>query len=172
MTLECWRRAVIRSLVHRVLADQQGTERCSCQLVGMPLYRQAQIYAREGVDLDRATLADWVGKAAWLLQPFIDAIGRHVMAAGKLHADDTPVPVLDPGRGRTKTGRLWVYLRDDRPHAGPAPPAVLYRYSPDRKGEHPRAHLACFRGLLQADGYAGFDDLYEARKVSRPPPSR
>jgi hypothetical protein len=134
----------------------------------LPLYRQAQIYAREGVDLDRATLADWVGKAAWLLQPLIDAIGRHVMAAGKLHADDTPVPVLDPGRGRTKTGRLWVYLRDDRPHAGPAPPAVLYRYSPDRKGEHPRAHLACFRGLLQADGYAGFDDLYEAKKGQPP----
>jgi transposase len=90
------------------------------------------------------------------------------MAAGKLHADDTPVPVLDPGRGRTKTGRLWVYLRDDRPHAGPAPPAVLYRYGPDRKGEHPRAHLACFRGLLQADGYAGFDDLYEAKKGQPP----
>jgi transposase len=134
----------------------------------LPLYRQAQIYAREGVDLDRATMADWVGKAAGLLRPLVDAIAAHVMAADKLHADDTPVPVLDPGRGRTRTGRLWVYLRDDRPCAGPAPPAVLYRYSPDRKGEHPRAHLGCFRGLLQADGYAGFDDLYAAKK-GRPP---
>jgi transposase len=81
-------------------------------------------YAREGVDLDRATMADWVGKAAGLLRPLVDAIAAHVMAADKLHADDTPVPVLDPGRGRTRTGRLWVYLRDDRPWAGPAPPAV------------------------------------------------
>jgi hypothetical protein len=134
----------------------------------LPLYRQAQIYEREGVDLDRATMADWVGKAAGLLRPLVDAIAAHVMAADKLHADDTPVPVLDPGRGRTKTGRLWVYLRDERPCAGPAPPAVLYRYSPDRKGEHPRAHLACFRGLLQADGYAGFDDLYAAKKGQPP----
>jgi transposase len=134
----------------------------------LPLYRQAQIYEREGVDLDRATMADWVGKAAGLLRPLVDAIAAHVMAADKLHADDTPVPVLDPGRGRTKTGRLWVYLRDDRPCAGAAPPAVLYRYSPDRKGEHPRAHLACFRGLLQADGYAGFDDLYAAKKGQPP----
>ena len=102
------------------------------------------------------------------MRPLVDAIAAHVMAAEKLHADDTPVPVLDPGRGRTRTGRLWVYLRDDRPCAGPAPPAVLYRYSPDRKGEHPRAHLGSFRGLLQADGYAGFDDLYEAKK-GRPP---
>ena len=134
----------------------------------LPLSRQAQIYEREGVDLDRATMADWVGKAAGLLRPLVDAIAAHVMAADKLHADDTPVPVLDPGRGRTKTGRLWVYLRDERPCAGPAPPAVLYRYSPDGKGEHPRAHLACFRGLLQADGYAGFDDLYAAKKGQPP----
>jgi hypothetical protein len=83
------------------------------------------------------------------------------MAAAKLHADDTPVPVLAPGTGKTKTGRLWVYLRDERPHAGQGPPAVVYRYSPDRRGEHPRAHLAAFHGFLQADGYSGFGPLYK-----------
>ncbi len=134
----------------------------------LPLYRQAEIYAREGVELDRATLAFWVGKAAWLVAPLVEAVGRHVIAAEKLHADDTPVPVLAPGLGRTRTGRLWVYLRDERPHGGADPPAVLYRYTPDRKGEHPRAHLAAFRGFLQADGYAGFASLYEARN-GKPP---
>jgi transposase len=128
----------------------------------LPLYRQSGIYARDGVDLDRATLANWVGKAAWLLAPLVEAVACHVMAAEKLHADDTPVPVLAPGTGKTKTGRLWVYLRDERPHGGKDPPAVVYRYSPDRKGEHPRAHLARFRGFLQADGYAGFGPLYES----------
>jgi hypothetical protein len=127
------------------------------------LYRQSGIYAREGVDLDRATLADWVGKAAWLLSPLVEAVASHVMAAEKLHADDTPVPVLAPGTGKTKTGRLWVYLRDERPYGGPTPPAVVYRYSPDRKGEHPRAHLASFHGFLQADGYAGFAPLYQSQ---------
>ena len=129
----------------------------------LPLYRQSGIYAREGVELDRATLADWVGKAAWLLSPLVETVASHVMAGEKLHADDTPVPVLAPGTGKTKTGRLWVYLRDERPYGGPAPPAVVYRYSPDRKGEHPRAHLARFRGFLQADGYAGFAPLYESQ---------
>jgi len=127
----------------------------------LPLYRQSGIYARDGVELDRATLADWVGKMAALLRPLVEAVGNHVMAADKLHADDTPVPVLAPGTGKTKTGRLWVYLRDERPHAGRAPPAVLYRYTPDRKGEHPRHQLAGFTGFLQADGYAGFGALYE-----------
>jgi transposase len=126
----------------------------------LPLYRQSGIYARDGVELDRATLAEWVGKAAWLLAPLVEAVASHVMAAEKLHADDTPVPVLAPGTGKTKTGRLWVYLRDERPYGGPSPPAVIYRYSPDRKGEHPQAHLAGFRGFLQADGYAGFGPLY------------
>jgi transposase len=126
-----------------------------------PLYRQAEIYARDGIDLDRSTLADWVGKTARLMRPLVDAVGAHVMAAARVHADDTTVPVLDPGRGRTKTGRLWCYVRDDRPFAGPAPPAVLYRYSPDRKGEHPREHLTSFRGILQADGYAGYAGLYD-----------
>ena len=126
----------------------------------LPLYRQSEIYAREGVDLQRATLADWVGKSAALMRPLLDALGRHVMSAERLHADDTPVPVLAPGAGRTRTGRLWTYVRDDRPFAGMAYPAALYRYTPDRRGEHPRAHLAGFRGILQADGYAGFAELY------------
>ena len=131
----------------------------------LPLYRQSEIYAREGVELDRATMAAWVGKAASLMRPLLDALARHVMAAERLHADDTPVPVLAPGAGQTKTGRLWVYARDDRPFAGIAPPAVLYRYTPDRRGEHPRAHLAGFRGILQADGYAGFAGLYQGGDV-------
>jgi transposase len=127
-----------------------------------PLYRQAEIYARAGVELDRSTLADWVGQSAHLLRPLVDAVGSHVLAAERVFADDTTVPVLDPGRGSTKTGRLWCYVRDDRPFAGAAQPAVLYRYSPDRKGEHPRSHLAGFRGILQADGYAGYSGLYES----------
>ncbi len=127
----------------------------------LPLYRQAEIYARNGLDLDRSTLAGWVGQTARLVRPLVEAVGAHVMAAERVHADDTTVPVLDPGRGKTKTGRLWCYVRDDRPFAGKAPPAVLYCYSPDRKGEHPRAHLAPFRGILQADGYAGYAGLYD-----------
>jgi len=131
----------------------------------LPLYRQAEIMAREGVELNRSTLADWVGQCAMLLRPLVDALARHVMRGCVLHADDTPVPVLAPGAGKTRTGRLWAYVRDERPWSGPAPPAVLYRYSPDRKAEHPRAHLAGFRGTLQADGYAGFDGLYEGGRV-------
>ncbi len=131
----------------------------------LPLYRQSQIYAREGVDLDRSTLADWVGSAARLMQPLVEAIHHHVMRAGKLHADDTPVPVLSPGTGKTRTGRLWTYVRDDRPAADPTPAAVLFRYSPDRKGAHPRQHLEPFRGILQADGYAGFDQLYADGRI-------
>jgi transposase len=129
----------------------------------LPLYRQAEIYARDGVDLDRAMLANWVGKVAWLVKPLADRIGIHVMAGSVIHADDTPVPVLAPGNGKTKTGRFWVYLRDERPHAGAAPPAVLYRYTPDRKGEHCRSHLARFAGHLHADGYSGFNELYETK---------
>ena len=130
-----------------------------------PLYRQQAIYQRAGVDLDRATLADWVGAASQLLAPLADRLGRHVLAAEKVHADDTPVPVLDPGRGKTKTGRLWTYVRDDRPAASRDPPAVWYRYSPDRKGEHPQAHLKRFRGILQADAYSGFAALYESEQI-------
>ena len=117
----------------------------------------------------RATASIWIARPwriGWdrrqsLMRPLVDAVGAHVMAAERVHADDTTVPVLDPGRGKTKTGRLWCYARDDRPFGGKAPPAVLYCYSPDRKGEHPRAHLAPFRGILQADGYAGYAGLYD-----------
>jgi transposase len=129
----------------------------------LPLYRQAEIYARDGVDLDRATLASWVGKAAWLVEPLAERIGRHVMAGSVIHADDTPVPVLAPGNGKTKEGRFWIYLRDERPHGGTAPPAVLYRYTPDRKGERCREHLAAFKGHLHADGYPGFGELYKEK---------
>ena len=131
----------------------------------LPLYRQEEIYARVGVELERTTLADWVGGASQLLQPLVEALRRHVMAAAKLHADDTPVPVLAPGLGRTKTGRLWTYVRDDRPAGDAAPPGVWFAYSPDRKGEHPQGHLRHFAGTLQADGYAGFDKVYETGRI-------
>jgi transposase len=130
-----------------------------------PLYRQAAIYRRCGVDLDRATLAQWVGGVARLVAPLVDVLGRYVRAAGKVHADDTSLPVLDPGRGKTKTGRLWTYVRDDRPSGSRDPPAVWYRYSPDRKSEHPRAHLRKFRGILQADAYSGFAALYDSGEI-------
>jgi transposase len=127
----------------------------------LPLYRQAEIYARLGLDLDRSQLAEWLGHVAWLLRPLVELIAAHVMAGRVIHADDTPVDVLAPRAGKTKTGRLWVYLRDERAHAGSAHPAVLYRYTPDRKGEHCRAELGHFTGWLHADGYAGFGKLYE-----------
>src|SRR6202140_4924615 len=125
----------------------------------LPLYRQSQIFARHGVDIDRSTLANWVGGACWWLEPLQARLAAHVFGSTKLFADDTPIPVLDPGRGRTKTGRLWVYARDDRPWSGPEPPAAVYFYSPDRKAERPAAHLQDFRGVLQVDGYAGFERL-------------
>lgn len=131
----------------------------------LPLYRQSEIYAREGVTLERSTLADWVGQSAALLRPLVEALARHVLAGARVHADDTPVPVLAPGTGKTRTGRLWAYVRDERPYAGAAAPAVLYRYSPDRRAEHPRAHLAGFSGVLHADGYTGFDGLYDTARV-------
>jgi transposase len=126
----------------------------------LPLYRQSQIYAREGVELERSTMAEWVGQCFALVDPLIEALARYVLAAGKLHADDTPVPVLDPGRGKTKTGRLWTYVRDDRSAASVDAPAVLFRYSPDRRSERPREHLKGFSGILQADAYAGLGHLY------------
>lgn len=131
----------------------------------IPLNRQSEIYAREGVDLDRSTLAGWVGASSQLLAPLVEAVRRHVTAASKIHADDTPVPVLSPGRGRTKTGRLWTYVRDDRPAGIAIPPAVWFAYSPDRKGDHPRRHLKDFRGVLQADAYAGYGLLYETGNI-------
>src|SRR6202795_3075415 len=131
----------------------------------LPLYRQSEIYAREGVEIDRSTLAEWVGGTSRLLSPLVEALRRHVLAGQKLHADDTPVPVLAPGLGKTKTGRLWTYVRDDRPTGDPTPPAVWFCYSADRKGEHPQQHLSSFTGTLQADGYAGFDQIYEAGRI-------
>jgi transposase len=127
----------------------------------LPLYRQSEIYAREGVDLDRSTLARWVGETSSLVAPLVEALRRYVLAAEKLHGDDTPVPVLAPGNGKTKTGRLWSYVRDDRPAGSQDAPAAWFAYSPDRKGEHPQRHLKDFKGILQADAYAGFNKLYE-----------
>ncbi|MBN3791836.1 IS66 family transposase [Burkholderia sp. Ac-20353] len=132
----------------------------------LPLYRQSVIYAREGVELDRSLLAKWVGHSAALLQPLVDALRRHVMAATKLHADDTPVPVLAPGNGKTKTGRLWVYVRDDRNSGDVTPPAVWFAYTPDRKGIHPQQHLESFNGTLQADAYSGYQAIYETGRVA------
>jgi transposase len=139
----------------------------------LPLTRQSATYAREGIELDVSTLADWVGASAATLMPLVEAVRAHVFAAERLHADDTTVPVLDVGR--TRTGRLWTYVRDDRPFggassssAGTGPPAAVYFYSPDRRGEHPETHLAGWAGLMQADAYAGYDRLYEAGR--RPGP--
>jgi transposase len=125
----------------------------------LPLYRQAQIYARQGVHLDRSTLADWVGRAAWWLTPLRDHLLDQLKRSTKLFADETTAPVLDPGRGRTKTGQLWAYARDDRPWGGADPPAVAYLYAPDRKAARPIEHLAGFTGTLQVDGYGGYAAL-------------
>jgi transposase len=129
----------------------------------LPLYRQSEIYAREGVDLARSTMADWVGRSASLLEPLVDALARHVTGGDTLHADDTPVPVLAPGAGRTRTGRLWVYVRDERGHGGTTPATALFRYASDRKGERPVGHLSGFVGNVHADNYAGFNKLYGNR---------
>jgi hypothetical protein len=123
------------------------------------------IYAREGVELDRSLLANWVGACHTLLRPLVDAVRRHVFAADKLHADDTPIPVLAPGNGSTRTARLWTYVRDDRDSASKVPPAVWFAYSPDRKGIHPQTHLSQFKGVLQADAYAGFNAIFEDNQV-------
>ena len=131
----------------------------------LPLYRQAQIYARQGIQLDRSTLADWTGRAAFLLRPVHEHLLKTLRASSKLFADETTAPVLDPGRGRTKTGQLWAYARDDRPWGGLDPPAVAYVYAPDRKAERPMAHLAGFKGVLQVDGYGGYRPLAEEGQV-------
>jgi transposase len=127
----------------------------------LPLHRQSVIYARLGVDLDRSTMADWIGYLAFLLGLLAEAIGRHCRAGPAVHSDDTPVKVLAPGLGKTKTGRLWVVVRDERPWGSTAPPAAFYMYSPDRKSEHALSLLKSCRGFLHADGYAGFEQLYE-----------
>ena len=125
----------------------------------LPLYRQAQMLARQGIAIDRATLSNWVGRACWWLTPLYELVLGTVLSSEKVFADDTTLPVLDPGRGRTKTGRLWCYAVDDRPWRGPSHPAAAYVYSEDRKGERPAAHLTDFAGVLQVDGYAGFKRL-------------
>lgn len=131
----------------------------------LPLYRQSAIYAREGIELERSTLAGWVGQCNQLFRPLLNALKQYVLSATKLHADDTPVPVLAPGEGKTKTGRLWTYVRDDRPAGDEHPPAVWLAYSPNRRGEHPQGHLKSFQGILQADAYGGFDALYADGRI-------
>jgi transposase len=130
-----------------------------------PLYRQSEIYARQGVEIERSTLASWVGASSELLTPLVDALRKHIFAARKIHADDTPMPVLAPGTGKTKTGRLWTYVRDERTAGEETAPAVWFAYSEDRKGEHPRQHLKNFKGALQADAYAGFHHLYDGGAI-------
>lgn len=129
----------------------------------LPLYRQAQIFERQGILLDRSTLGDWVGRACWWLRPLYERVLAHITAQEKIFADDTTLPVLDPGRGKTKTGRLWCYAVDDRPWCGSAPPAAAFVYAVDRKGERPALHLENFRGVLQVDGYSGFGKVVKGR---------
>jgi len=131
----------------------------------LPLYRQSQIFDRDGLDIDRSTLADWVGKSTALLEPLADAVGRHVLAGQAIFADDTPVAMLAPGTGKTQTARLWAYGRDGRPWGSDAPPASWYQFSSDRKGEHPKDHLSKYTGWMHADGYAGFEDLYRSGDI-------
>ena len=132
----------------------------------LPLNRQSAVYAREGIDLDVSTLADWVGAAAATLMPLVEAIRSHVFAAERIHADDTTVPVL--AKGKTRIGRLWTYVRDDRPFGGRDPPAAVFFYSPDRGAKHPEQHLAGYAGLMQADAYSGFNRLYDPRRKGGP----
>lgn len=126
----------------------------------LPLYRQSQIYAREGVDLDRSTMADWVGRSTALLEPLADQVGRVVRRGDAIFADDTPVKMQDPGQRKTKTARVWTYVRDERPWSGQSPPCAWYQFTIDRKGEHPVSHLAGYNGWVHADGYSGFNGLF------------
>ena len=132
----------------------------------LPLNRQSDTYAREGVEIDVSTTADWVGACTATLAPLTALIEAHVMAAARIHGDDTTVPVL--AKGKTATGRLWAYVRDDQPFGGPAPPAAVFHHSRDRRGEHPNRHLAGYAGILQADAYAGFNDLYHPGRTPGP----
>lgn len=146
------------SLLARVLTSKYAEH--------TPLYRQSEIYARQGVELSRSVLSGWVDACCRLLSPLEEALRQYVLTDGKLHADDTPVPVLLPGNKKTKTGRLWTYVRDDRNAGSELPPAVWFAYSPDRKGVHPQSHLADFSGVLQADAYAGFNELYREDRAA------
>jgi transposase len=156
----------------RLIEGGLPTERTVAQILvskyadHLPLYRQAQIYARQGVTLDRSTLADWVGRAAWLLKPVHERLLSKLKESEKLFADETTAPVLDPGRGRTKIGQLFAYARDDRPWGGRDPPGVAYVYAPDRKALRPIEHLAGFKGTLQVDGYGGYRVLAERGEVT------
>ncbi len=132
----------------------------------LPLYRQSEIYRRQGVELSRATLGRWTGAVAELLEPLYDVLRQYVLMPGKVHADDIPVPVQEPGSGKTRTARLWVYVRDDRNAGSQMPPAVWFAYSPDRKGIHPQNHLAGYSGVLQADAYGGYRVLYESGRIT------
>jgi transposase len=142
------------ALIAQVLIGKYGDH--------LPLYRQSQIFARQGIELDRSTLCNWVGRACWWLAPLHELMLSTVLSSPKVFADDTTLPVLDPGNGRTKTGRLWCYAVDNRLWQGPGHPVAAYVYSEDRKAEHPASHLKGFRGLLQVDGYAGFGSLVKA----------
>lgn len=156
----------------RVIAGGLATPALLAQvLVGKycdhtPLYRQSQIFARHGIDLARSTLAGWVGGACWWLEALHERLAKNLLASDHLFADDTPVPVLDPGRGRTKTGRLWVYARDQRGWNGTEPPAAVYMFAPDRKAERPAAHLGAYKGVLHVDGYAGFEALTRGGSIT------
>jgi len=131
----------------------------------LPLYRQARIYARDGLDLDRSTLSEWVVGVARLLRPLVDTLRRYVMAGNTVHGDDTPVPSLPPGDGKTATGRLWAYVRDERPGGSDKPAAMWMAFIPDRQGEHPHTHLKEFEGIIHADGFAGYDALYAHKRA-------
>jgi transposase len=146
------------SLLAMILFEKYGQHQ--------PLNRQAERFAREGVDLSLSTLADQVGTCAAVLKPLHALLQAHVMAAERLHGDDTPIPVL--AKGKTDTARAWVYVRDDRPFGGPAPPAAVFHYSRDRSGEHPAQHLSGFAGVLQADAFAGYNALYAADRQPGP----
>jgi hypothetical protein len=130
----------------------------------LPFYRHSEIYAREEIELSRSTMASWAGQCARLLRPLIEVLKAEIFASSKLHGDDTPIKVLAPGLGKTKTGRIWTYVRDDRASGDKTPPAVCYFYSPDRKGIRPEAHLKNFSGVLQADAYSGYDKIYEHKQ--------
>jgi transposase len=146
------------SLIAMILFEKFGQHQ--------PLNRQCERFAREGIEISLSTAADVVGTAVGVLKPLHDLLEAHVLAADRLHGDDTTVPVL--AKGKTDLGRIWTYVRDDRPFGGQAPPAAVYYYSRDRRGEHPAAHLAAYAGILQADAYGGYNALYEPDRSPGP----
>jgi len=157
--------------VHRKIGAFRGDSALSSWIyritfnTSMSRLRNTRLARAADAERDRTLLAQWVGSTSALLAPLTDALRKHVFAADVVHADDTPIPVLAPGGGKTKTGRLWTYVRDERPSGGTVAPAVWFTYTPDRRGEHPQRHLEAFTGILQADGYAGFSKLYDGGRV-------